>query len=227
MKKTILSLLLSIALPALSVETVNLSQGPGIKIFLSADSRCDYWRLINYYETQHTGTFCGVASSVIILNALELERPYVERIGFPLFTQEEGFFTEAVKNIVKQEDVRIRGMSIPELTSALETFDVTATPLHASDMTLMEFRALVEQVVADKNQYLIANWHRPSLDQEGEGHFSPIAAFNKETDQILVLDVSRYKYPPFWVKTEDFFNSMLPVDSSSGKSRGIIHVSAD
>ncbi len=43
--------------------------------------------------------------------------------------------------------------------------------------------------------------------------------------KILILDVSRYKYPPVWVKTEDLWKAMNTVDSTSGKTRGFVFVS--
>ncbi|MGB6297273.1 MAG: phytochelatin synthase family protein, partial [Rivularia sp. (in: cyanobacteria)] len=57
------------------------------------------------------------------------------------------------------------------------------------------------------------------------GHISPLAAYNKETDRFLILDVSRYKYPPVWVKAEDLWKAMNTKDSVSDKTRGFVLVS--
>jgi Phytochelatin synthase len=35
-----------------------------------------------------------------------------------------------------------------------------------------------------------------AIGQEQGGHISPLAAYDAETDRFLILDVSRYKYPP-------------------------------
>jgi hypothetical protein len=44
--------------------------------------------------------------------------------------------------------------------------------------------------------------------------------------RFLILDVSRYKYPPVWVKATDLWKAMDRVDSSgSGKKRGFVLVS--
>lgn len=38
------------------------------------------------------------------------------------------------------------------------------------------------------------------------------------------MDVSRYKYPPVWVKTADLWKAMATLDSASGKTRGFVFV---
>jgi hypothetical protein len=37
-----------------------------------------------------------------------------------------------------------------------------------------------------------------------------------------VLDVARFKYAPYWVSVEELYNSMIPKDKATGKSRGWI-----
>jgi hypothetical protein len=70
------------------------------------------------------------------------------------------------------------------------------------------------------------NFDRKTLNQQGAGHFSPIAAYDSESDSVLILDVAKFKYPPFWVNVTDLFNAMNTIDSDSGKSRGLIRVRA-
>jgi hypothetical protein len=58
------------------------------------------------------------------------------------------------------------------------------------------------------------------LNQTGSGHFSPIAAYDSESDQVLILDTARFKYGAHWTKLELLFQAMGPIDTDSGKSRG-------
>ncbi len=69
-------------------------------------------------------------------------------------------------------------------------------------------------------QFVIANFNRTALQQQGAGHFSPVAAYSPQADSVLVMDVARYKYPAFWVSVTDLFASMNTVDSSSKMTRG-------
>jgi hypothetical protein len=45
------------------------------------------------------------------------------------------------------------------------------------------------------------------------------------TTRFLILDVSRYKYQPIWVKAADLWQAMATVDKVSGKTRGFALVS--
>jgi hypothetical protein len=52
-----------------------------------------------------------------------------------------------------------------------------------------------------------------------------LAAYDADTDRFLILDVSRYKYPPVWVEAEDLFSAMDTPDSDNGnRSRGYVIV---
>ncbi len=62
---------------------------------------------------------------------------------------------------------------------------------------------------------MIINYLRKAIGQERGGHISPLAAYDAETDQFLILDVSRYKYPPVWVTAPDLFNAMNTVNSDN------------
>lgn len=68
--------------------------------------------------------------------------------------------------------------------------------------------------------FMVVSFSRGVLGQTGDGHFSPIAAYSEETDKCLVLDVARFKYPPYWVSVQDLYESTRPLDSMTNKSRG-------
>lgn len=70
------------------------------------------------------------------------------------------------------------------------------------------------------------SYSRKTLGQTGDGHFSPIAAMDKESNSVLMFDTARFKYPPYWVPMEVLFQSMLPLDSATGKSRGYVVLKA-
>ena len=56
---------------------------------------------------------------------------------------------------------------------------------------------------------------RAAIGQEKGGHISPVAAYDADTDRFLILDVSRYKYPPIWVEAADLFAAMNTTDSTT------------
>ncbi len=74
---------------------------------------------------------------------------------------------------------------------------------HTSESSLEEFRSSVVTNLKQPSNFVLVNYLRKSIGQEKGGHISPIAAYNMQTDRFLILDVSRYKYPPIWVKAVD------------------------
>ena len=59
----------------------------------------------------------------------------------------------------------------------------------------------------------------------GGGHFSPIGGYHAPSDAALVLDVARFKYPPYWVPLRRLWDASLVEDEVTGRSRGWFHLS--
>lgn len=73
---------------------------------------------------------------------------------------------------------------------------------------------------------LLVSYSREALGQVGIGHFSPIGGYHEATDQVLILDVARFKYPPHWLPLKAVFEAMQPLDLETGKSRGYLILTA-
>lgn len=67
---------------------------------------------------------------------------------------------------------------------------------------------------------LVVSYARSAVGQTGDGHFSPLAAYDAASDSVLVLDVARFKYPPTWISVELLYQALQPHDTLSGKPRG-------
>ncbi|MFN0064613.1 MAG: phytochelatin synthase family protein [Chlamydiales bacterium] len=223
LKTIFFTLFLSTAL-ATEKKFIPLSPNQGIEQFKNSEFKSSYWQLMRYYEMQKNNTFCGVASAVMILNSLDIPRPTAPQFGYPFFTQED-FFTYAVERLVPEENVKKRGMTLDQLELALKCYDVTVTKYRADFADSNLFRAHLRETLSKQDEFLVINFYRPSIGQEGFGHFSPVAAFDQESDSVLVIDVFRYKYPPFWVKVDDLHASMLPHDRETNQTRGYLIIS--
>lgn len=108
-----------------------------------------------------------------------------------------------------------------------------AVPLDAPPDTyaagLSAFRAALRAAVRNRaGAFLVASYSRKSLGQTGDGHFSPLAGYHEGTDQVLVLDVARFKYPPHWIQVETLYQAMQKADPDTGRPRGytMVHRSA-
>ena len=93
-----------------------------------------------------------------------------------------------------------QGMTLDEIGGLLAVHPVEAEVHHAADSSLEAFRAArgtsrPRGRVRDRQLPAQGDWTGTG------GHISPLAAYDAETDRLLILDVSRYKYPPVWVTT--------------------------
>jgi len=203
---------------------ISFTSPEGQQLLLTSQARSDYWPLSTQFVTQKNGAYCGVASSVMILNALGIPAPRSPEYGtINTFTQ-ENFFTPAATAVVSPEVVARQGMTLEQLGQLLATYPLKVTTSHTTDTTLMEFRQRARAALEREGDFVLVNYLRKSIGEETGGHISPLAAYHEPTDRFLVLDVSRYKYPPVWVKTEELWRAMDTVDTDSGKTRGFIVV---
>ncbi|TPX30693.1 hypothetical protein SmJEL517_g05801 [Synchytrium microbalum] len=68
--------------------------------------------------------------------------------------------------------------------------------------------------------HMIVSFARKSLNQTGDGHFSPIGAFHRSQSQVLVMETATFKYPSYFVNARELFDAMSPVDKVTNKPRG-------
>lgn len=204
---------------------INLNSTEGEKLLMDSKARQDYWPLSMQFVTQDNLAYCGVASSVMVLNALSVPAPEAPEFGsFRMFTQ-NNFFNEQTRKVVTPEVVSRQGMTLGQLGQLLESYPVTAEVHYTSDSSLEEFRTQAMKNLQEPGNFVLVNYLRSDIGQEKGGHISPLGAYNEQSDRFLILDVSRYKYPPVWVTTAELWKAMNTTDSDSGKTRGFLLVS--
>lgn len=225
-----LSLLLLLLAPAARADSLPLpdnlisSMSPeGEALLIDADAREAYFTLASNYLTQKTQSFCGVASMVMVFNAMQLPAPEVpEYTPYRTFTQ-DNIFNDQTEAILPQATILKQGITLDQIGQLLAVQPVDVTVRHASDTSLDTFRSEVSSYLAQPGHFVLANYFRNALGQQKGGHFSPLAAYDKESDRFLILDVARYKYPPVWVKADELFAAMNTKDSDNNdKSRGYV-----
>jgi hypothetical protein len=202
---------------------VALDSPEGQRLFEEAEARADYWSLSEQYVTQRSGNFCGVASGVMVLAALQVPAPRDDSLGASVYTQ-DNFFNECGRRVLSP--TLMPGMTLDQLVDLLQCHPAKAHAVHAADTTLAEFRALAARNLATPGDYVVVNYDRAGVGQEHMGHISPLGAYDGKADKFLLLDVARYKYPPVWVDAAALFGAMKTDDFVSGKTRGFVEVSA-
>jgi hypothetical protein len=205
---------------------INLDSGKGSALLQESEALQSYWPLSIQFVTQKNQAFCGVASIVMVLNALGIPAPTAPEFEpYRTFTQ-ENVFTPATETILPQATVLKMGMTLDQIGAFIATYAVKAKIHHASDSSLEEFRKLAKEYLNASGHHVIVNYLRKSMGQEKGGHISPLAAYDADTDRFLILDVARYKYPPVWVSAADLFAAMNTTDSENqNRTRGFVLVS--
>ncbi|MFN8609713.1 MAG: phytochelatin synthase family protein [Vulcanimicrobiota bacterium] len=217
-----LALAQPLRLPATSV---GLDTAEGQSLWQSSQNKADYWPLIIHYETQQGPAECGPASCVMVLNSLGLEAPAnTVHPPFHQFTQ-TNFFSPAVEKVLPRQTLLHQGATLDELGGMLKAWKLQVSIHHAADSNLDEFRKRAREALASGTQFVIINFHRDPLEQIGGAHFSPLAAYDQASDRFLMLDVARFRYPPYWITAESLFAAMNTTDSQSGKTRGYLLIS--
>ena len=196
------------------------------ELFAGASEKEDFWPLVSAFVSEERQTFCGIASTVMALNALEIPPPPAPQWYPSQYWSQDTIFTlpalEALKSV---QLVEAEGITLEELAKLLTVSGAKAAPTFASESDVDQFRATAKEALEDPNRVVIVNFARAGLGQggiEGGGHISPLGAYNAEADRFLILDVARYKYKPSWVSTTMLFDAMNTKDSSSNRSRGYV-----
>ena len=199
------------------------------------------------FEQQITQSFCGVATATMMLNAMDGSKPCTQPYApYPWFTQCNVLAGEKARKAVSVQRISMMGMTLKQHRDLLVANGVRAVCAHAGEATKQPakdsgkdeqgngcealidaaaFRKQVQVVLGKPGWQLAVNFKRAVLadDGKGGGHFSPIAAYHGPTDSVLVMDVARYKYPPFWVPLELLFKAMATRDGDSGRHRGAVY----
>ena len=214
-------------------ELIVLDSEVGEQLLFTSQARRDYLPLSFEFVTQDNLAYCGVASIVMVLNALDIEAPVSPNhnipgfVSYKFFTQENVFENESTHDVIKPEVVAKQGMTLQELAGLFKSYPVAVETFHGEDVSLEQFRQLAIQNLQESGNFLVVNYSRRSLGQKGGGHISPVAAYHEQSDQFLILDVARYRYAPVWVKAEALWEAMNTMDSVSGKTRGLVMIEAN
>ena len=206
-------------------DLIALDSEQGQRLFLGAEANQAFFPLSLHFVTQDHPAFCGPASIAMVLNALHVPRPPSKlTLGLGFYDQDNLFDarSEAIKS---RSAVMQAGMTLDELGGILVAHDLNVVVQHAGDANLDEFRRHAVTELKGKDRFVLVNYLRSAIGQRSMGHISPLAAYDKVGDRFLILDVSRYKYPPVWVKAADLFAAMNTIDAdNSNRTRGYVIV---
>ncbi|CAO3694365.1 unnamed protein product [Rhizopus stolonifer] len=172
-----------------------------------------FFPLTGNFTTQSEPSYCGPSSLAMVLNALEVDPKRKWKGNWRWFSDD---FLHCCSS---KEDMKKNGITFDNL-ACLAKCHCDVQVKRANDFSFEEFKKDVESVTSTSEKFMIISFSRKTLGQTGDGHFSPIGAYNPKTNKVLVLDTARYKYPSYWCSIDTLFESMNPIDKETGRPRG-------
>ena len=236
------------SLPAILVEW---ESGESIERLSSSSYKTDFFPLSNHFISQDNSIFCGPVSSAIVLNALRLGRKdglpkdrqsIAEDEMAWLWEGADPFYGKYTPNNVLNEETKTRlevlgkpiliegeamsdfGLQLSQLAQVLRSHGLKVeTRVVDDDADADAIRREIAANLASGDDYVLVNYARRALGQEGGGHISPLGAFDEHSDSFLIMDVNPNRAPWVWVSSDDLIAAMRTFDTV--ENRGYLLIS--
>lgn len=222
------------AKPKFGPDAVPIEQATG---YLRTHRAPDYWAISPYYVPQDTDSACSAASIAMLLNAL---RGVPARANVELVTQ------SALRAALGDARWRAEtaqtgsGVTFAELRKVvaeslhaygLENYTIeTFKPAGASKDSLARLQGILAANERSSADIALVYFDQGVLTGDWDGpHISPIGAYDAQHGRVLIMDVDRRFYVPYWSPVRKLLASMLrpaPAKFSAlaGETGGIVWV---
>ena len=235
-KLLVLTFVLAASVSALADEPVRPKLGPEAtpitanRDYFRTAPGDDYWMLAAFYVPQKTSSDCSAASATIAVNALRGLPPKSDQ----LVVTEDHLLKDVADQKWSSEVVEDGpGVRFDEYKNYLsETFKaegvdiapVKATHLKiADDKALSGLRAALTEIEGSGAEELMLIYFNQGVvtgDWDGQ-HISPIGAYDQKNDKVLIMDVDREDYVPYWTSTKTLLNALVkPAPADQGVLAG-------
>ena len=110
----------------LAESLINLNSERGSRLLLESEDNRSYWPLSIQFVTQKNQAFCGVASIVMVLNALGAPAPSTPEFEpFKTFTQ-DNLLNEETEKVLPVAVLSKIGMTLDQIGGILNTYSAGA-----------------------------------------------------------------------------------------------------
>lgn len=188
----------------------------------------DYWALSPYYVPQYSGSACSVASIATALNALRgmpmlSHEPLVTQSSLLAAVGDPGWEQKTAENG--------EGVSFTELQTyverALDAHGIQARtevfrPRENSAESLAQLRAVLSENEHSDEDVILVYFNQGVVTGDWDGpHVSPVGAYDRQNGRVLIMDVDRLWYGPYWTSDEKLLEAMLrPTPAHHGRLAG-------
>ena len=198
----------------------------------------DYWALSSFYVPQYNGAACSAASVTMALNALLNAR---RQRG----DEEENIAQEKLvekvtgvkwKELVSAEGLDGRhGLTLNQLAQVSKEafasygavgFTVSSTPVNGQGALALEnFRRALSGNEKSPSDIMLLHFTQDTLTGASGGpyaHISPVGAYDEKTHRVLIFDVDRQWYEPYWAADTQVFKAMSVKTAAFGAGGYVI-----
>ena len=218
---------------------VAFNSDEGLARLARAPAKVDFPALANQFEAQSNIAFCGPTTAAIVLNAMrsgssdlprDHSRLHPEDLryipsGFdltvPRYTQDNVISKGAkTRAQVLGEPVTVDGKQVRDDGYQLRQFDellrahdlVTRLVVVDDNKSEQEVRADLVENLKRAGGYVVVNYRRKDVGQQGGGHISPLGAYDAESDSVLVMDVNPASAGWVWMPVTTLIKGMRTFD---------------
>ncbi|WP_104047676.1 phytochelatin synthase family protein [Vibrio jasicida] len=218
---------------------------------VNAEHKRDFPRLAMFYQAQDNKMFCGVAAGAIVLNALRVgkvdeiipldtstvschEMGYMA-VGFvPHWNRysQDTILTTSGKSRIEilgkpyefgAYIEHIYGLHLFEFVEMMHANSAYATHVKVENGQNYEtVKADIIKALDRKNHYVVAYFCRKALNQNGSGHFSPIAAYDSNSDSFLLLDTNNVSNHWSWIDANKLIEAMNTFDGYEYRGYSVV-----
>lgn len=222
----------------------------GRQRLIESDFNNDFYQLANYFQPQINSLYCGIASSVIVLNALkngeiasqqisETVKPIEMGGGVIEFNSyvQQSFLNEETDAIKDRKIIELKaknakkeydpGLTLSNLADILQkVHHLKVEKIYADEMSeksIEKFRSDLKKYLVDDKHFILANFDGKVLKTNSAGHISPLGSYHKKSDSVLVMDVALHKRKWYFVSVPKLYEAMYSKDGDN--FRGYLIVS--
>jgi hypothetical protein len=235
--------------PAVAQGLVAFASDDGLARLARSPAKVDFPALANQFEAQINTMFCGPTTAAIVLNAVRARSSSLPRDRarlraddlrhipgaldpvIPRFTQ-DNVLTKGPKTRaqVMGEPITFNGKQVRDFGyQARQINELFKAHALRTRLVIVDDKKPEQAIRADlvanlerRGDYVVVNYRREAVGQQGGGHISPLAAYDPESDSFLVMDVNPASAGWVWMPTATLVKGMRTFDTV--ENRGYIHV---
>lgn len=236
---------------------LNWNTKEGIDRLRRSEAKQSFFYLAHHFQPQINPLYCGIATAVILLNAirlpngeapsqqdLEVQKPEVwggDTIPFRSYSQWT-LLNDETDQVKSRTRIRLEnitrhnshdashfdpGLALDELKGILEVYGL-AVELRYADENVEDgatrFRAEVDATLRTAHKFVVVNFVGNTIGAATGGHISPLGAYDRLSDSVLILDVAGHKNPWYWAPLSHLYQSMHEL-APEGRPRGWLMIS--